>query len=373
MQPQEFIIYGNDEQQFIEHLENNAAYIRKELNDRMKQRNTYSLQMILIVGGLIFGLLLPYENIKNYTNISFDMVISFILILCPIPMIYFTRQIMHSYDVSETMGKYMREVLEPMFVTLHYNFLESTYGKLTELKTPYERISIPAIKNFKMDRISEVEWEKFRQDKLQSGIRKEFFLTSMLFVFAFDFFISIVMLVFFHSPIYWLPIIFGFMYLRLIDGLFQDYFPGLLTDKSDVNRLFNLKSGATMGSLSGLFVILPFMGNHILDSLISNIGSIGIIFILSTLTGILVEKGVRAILKEAHPSVRNYPIIISKTQDHYSAFCPDLPDCRATGRTKDEVMYNIKEMIKFHFQVSKPNNAEVQVPSAELRYVEISL
>ncbi len=45
-----------------------------------------------------------------------------------------------------------------------------------------------------------------------------------------------------------------------------------------------------------------------------------------------------------------YTIIIEKTKNNYSAYCPDLPGCVATGRTEEEVIRNMKEAIKFHLE-----------------------
>lgn len=43
-----------------------------------------------------------------------------------------------------------------------------------------------------------------------------------------------------------------------------------------------------------------------------------------------------------------YPVIIEKANGNYSAYCPDLPGCIATGKTVEETLTQIKEAIQFH-------------------------
>jgi len=43
-----------------------------------------------------------------------------------------------------------------------------------------------------------------------------------------------------------------------------------------------------------------------------------------------------------------YTIIIEKAEGNYSAYCPDLPGCIATGFTPEETIQRMKEAVKFH-------------------------
>lgn len=43
-----------------------------------------------------------------------------------------------------------------------------------------------------------------------------------------------------------------------------------------------------------------------------------------------------------------YVIIIEKAENNYSAFCPDLPGCVATGSTLEETIERMKEAMKLH-------------------------
>lgn len=43
-----------------------------------------------------------------------------------------------------------------------------------------------------------------------------------------------------------------------------------------------------------------------------------------------------------------YAIVIEKPPSNYSAYCPDLPGCVATGYTIEEVKNEMTEAITFH-------------------------
>jgi predicted RNase H-like HicB family nuclease len=43
-------------------------------------------------------------------------------------------------------------------------------------------------------------------------------------------------------------------------------------------------------------------------------------------------------------------IIIEKADGNYSAYCPDLPGCIATGKTREETERNMHEAVQMHLQ-----------------------
>ena len=47
---------------------------------------------------------------------------------------------------------------------------------------------------------------------------------------------------------------------------------------------------------------------------------------------------------------KKYTIIIEKAENNYSAYCPALPGCIATGETVDEAVKNMREAILFHLE-----------------------
>ncbi len=43
-------------------------------------------------------------------------------------------------------------------------------------------------------------------------------------------------------------------------------------------------------------------------------------------------------------------IVIEKAGDNYSAYCPDLPGCIATGKTQEETERNMHIAVKMHIE-----------------------
>ena len=43
-------------------------------------------------------------------------------------------------------------------------------------------------------------------------------------------------------------------------------------------------------------------------------------------------------------------ILTEKTKSNYSAYCPDLPGCVATGKTREETERNMHEALELHIQ-----------------------
>lgn len=43
-----------------------------------------------------------------------------------------------------------------------------------------------------------------------------------------------------------------------------------------------------------------------------------------------------------------FSVIIEKDEDGYSAFCPELQGCYAQGGTYEEVLDNIRDVIRLH-------------------------
>lgn len=67
-----------------------------------------------------------------------------------------------------------------------------------------------------------------------------------------------------------------------------------------------------------------------------------------------------------------YSIIIEKANGNYSAYCPDLPGCVATGLTVEEARRNMKEAIKRHIEGLREDGLPVPQPSTEVVYIEVA-
>jgi len=67
-----------------------------------------------------------------------------------------------------------------------------------------------------------------------------------------------------------------------------------------------------------------------------------------------------------------YTIIIEKAEGNYSAYCPDLPGCIATGSTVEETIQRMKEAIEFHIEGLKKEKLAIPEPSAKAASIEVT-
>ena len=70
--------------------------------------------------------------------------------------------------------------------------------------------------------------------------------------------------------------------------------------------------------------------------------------------------------------MHRFLIIIEKANGNYSAYCPDLPDCVATGKTKSEAAKNVHSAVEYHIAGIRENNLPIPEGVAEVEYIAIS-
>jgi len=68
-----------------------------------------------------------------------------------------------------------------------------------------------------------------------------------------------------------------------------------------------------------------------------------------------------------------YSIVIEKANGNYSAYCPDLPGCVATGASVQETTVRIKEAIEFHIEGLKAEGLDVPPPATTTALVEVAV
>lgn len=68
-----------------------------------------------------------------------------------------------------------------------------------------------------------------------------------------------------------------------------------------------------------------------------------------------------------------YTIIIEKAEGNYSAYCPDLPGCIATGFTPEETIQSMKEAIIFHLEGLKKEKIAILEPSTKAVSIGIAV
>jgi predicted RNase H-like HicB family nuclease len=67
-----------------------------------------------------------------------------------------------------------------------------------------------------------------------------------------------------------------------------------------------------------------------------------------------------------------YAIVIEKADGNYSAYVPDLPDCIATGTTRQEAESEILEAIILHIEGLREDGLAVPAPLSSVEYVEVA-
>jgi len=68
-----------------------------------------------------------------------------------------------------------------------------------------------------------------------------------------------------------------------------------------------------------------------------------------------------------------YTIIVEKAEGNYSAYCPDLPGCVATGKTVDETIQNMREAIRFHLEGLKAENMPIPQTKSMAFQIEVGV
>ncbi len=67
-----------------------------------------------------------------------------------------------------------------------------------------------------------------------------------------------------------------------------------------------------------------------------------------------------------------YLIVVEKTNTGFSAYSPDVDGCVATGKTKEEVLRNMREALEFHFEGLQLSSQKVPEPHTFSDYIELA-
>ena len=71
--------------------------------------------------------------------------------------------------------------------------------------------------------------------------------------------------------------------------------------------------------------------------------------------------------------MERFLIVIEKANGNFSAYCPDLPGCIATGKTIYEVKQRMAEAIKMHLEGMREDNISIPVIKSQADYVSLEL
>ena len=66
-------------------------------------------------------------------------------------------------------------------------------------------------------------------------------------------------------------------------------------------------------------------------------------------------------------------IIIEKAKGNYSAYCPDLPGCVATGKTREETERNMHEAVEMHVQGMIQDKIPVPESVSVAEYIAVAV
>ena len=56
-------------------------------------------------------------------------------------------------------------------------------------------------------------------------------------------------------------------------------------------------------------------------------------------------------------------VIIEKANGNYSAYCPDIPGCIATGKTRVQAEKSMREALAFHIEFMRERGEPVPPPT----------
>ena len=68
-----------------------------------------------------------------------------------------------------------------------------------------------------------------------------------------------------------------------------------------------------------------------------------------------------------------YLIVIEKAGDNYSAYCPDLPGCIATGKTQEETERNMHEAVKIHIEGMLEDKIAIPKNVTQAEYIAVAV
>ena len=80
-------------------------------------------------------------------------------------------------------------------------------------------------------------------------------------------------------------------------------------------------------------------------------------------------------MKKIKTTTYQFPVVIEKDEDgFFVADCPDLAGCHTQGKTLEEAITNIRDVIKLHLKILKEEKQEIpRVHPVSLTSLEVSL
>lgn len=80
-------------------------------------------------------------------------------------------------------------------------------------------------------------------------------------------------------------------------------------------------------------------------------------------------------MKKIKTTTYSFPVIIEKDEDgFFVADCPDLAGCHTQGRTLEEAISNIRDVIKLHLKILKEDKQDIpRLEPVSMTSIEIAI
>ena len=71
--------------------------------------------------------------------------------------------------------------------------------------------------------------------------------------------------------------------------------------------------------------------------------------------------------------MHRFLVVIERADNNFSAYCPDLPGCVATGESREEVERNMHEAVEMHLRGLIEDKEPIPDADALAGYVDVAL
>ncbi len=80
-------------------------------------------------------------------------------------------------------------------------------------------------------------------------------------------------------------------------------------------------------------------------------------------------------MKKIKTTTYNFPVIIEKDEDgFFVADCPDLQGCHTQGKTLEEAITNIRDVIKLHLKILKEDKQDIpRLEPVSMTSIEVAI
>ena len=70
--------------------------------------------------------------------------------------------------------------------------------------------------------------------------------------------------------------------------------------------------------------------------------------------------------------MKEFLIVVEKTETGYSAYSPDLPGCVSTGHSPQEIEASMREAIQLHLEGLREEGYDIPDPSTYSAYIRVT-